>query len=343
MGLGNKLLTSLFSASMVCTSPQCSADSKSNWIDANTDKIEILESEMPISEITSLSEVNKNTKKLVYVCLKTDGEDSFTHTKVLESITNPDNTVLEFPLSQLFQKYWGRPHPLAVKWIKKNFRALLWKGWIESFGEKFPQKLSPRTEGITSDTNYQIDDTLRFPLINPLLKEDFPRHIADQLKEEWFTTFSDLDSSNISKKLSQSKVANKKEKKSDFIYDIIIKRVPSWKSALGLYRDWELFMATYVSVWLNNRKTKTWQFEILRTDPYYRSKKYKSPMSDGLNFDESWLWLHQWDVTWYPASHGCGREPGAYADVVYSLVYPLIKNKKRVDVFIDKNLYKSKK
>jgi hypothetical protein len=34
----------------------------------------------------------------------------------LETITDPNNAVLELPLSQLFQKYWNRPHPLAVRW-----------------------------------------------------------------------------------------------------------------------------------------------------------------------------------------------------------------------------------
>jgi hypothetical protein len=127
--------------------------------------------------------------------------------------------------------------------------------------------------------------------------------------------------------------------KPDYIYDIVVKRLPEWKSALALYRDWELFMATYVSVWLNRRKTKTWQFQTLAHNPYYYSHKYKSPMPYWVNFDEWWFWFHQWNVTWYPASHGCVRQPGIYSLALYSLV----KDKKHVDVFIDKNLYNSKK
>jgi hypothetical protein len=41
-----------------------------------------------------------------------------------------------------------------------------------------------RTEEVTSNTEYMIDDTLRFSLINPLLKDDFPKKLTDQLKEE---------------------------------------------------------------------------------------------------------------------------------------------------------------
>ena len=85
-------------------------------------------------------------------------------------------------------------------------------------------------------------------------------------------------------------------------------------------------MASYVSVWLpfiktkrwyKSAKTKTWQFEIIWKDPYYYSRKYnRSPMSDWLKFDEWWFWFHQWNVTWYPASHGCVRLPGVYANVL---------------------------
>ena len=343
MGLGNKLLTSLFSASMVCTSPQCSADSKSNWIDANTNKIEISEVEIPASKIPTIWEMQRNTKKLVFVCLKTDGEDSFTCKKVLESITDPQNTTLEFPLSPLFKKYWDRVHPLVVRWVNKDFRALLWKGWIEDLSGKIPQKLSPRTEEITSDTKYEIWDTLRFSLINPSLQWAFPQKLSEQLKEDWFQTFSDPEASEIEKKLLDNQKDLNIKKKTDFIYDIVVKRLPSWKSALALYRDWELFMATYASVWLNNKKTVMWQHEIIEEDAYKRSiTHHDAPMPFGLKF-YGWYWTHQWDVTWKPASYGCVRQPGAYALVSYSLIYPLVKNKKRVDVFIDKNLYKSKK
>jgi hypothetical protein len=127
--------------------------------------------------------------------------------------------------------------------------------------------------------------------------------------------------------------------KPDYIYDIVVKRLPEWKSALALYRDGELFMATYVSVWLNRRKTRMWQFQTLAHNPYYYSHKYKSPMPYWVNFDEWWFWFHQWNVTGYPASHGCVRQPGIYSLALYSLV----KDKKHVDVFIDNNLYKSEK
>jgi len=280
----------------------------------------------------------KSTKQQIVYCLKTD-ENSFTHAKVLENIENHENTILELPLSQLFQKYWNRNHPLAVKWIKRNFKSLLWKWWIEELGSNIPQKLSPRAEKITSDTQYEAWDTLRFSLIDPRIKGVFPNYLADQLKEEWFKTFHDNNQLIISKKNKNQNQNNKNLNKPNFVYDIIVKKLPEWKSALALYKDWKLFMSTYVSVWLNNRKTITWQFEVLWTNPYYYSRKYKSPMSDCVYYDEWWRWFHQWYVTWYPESHGCVRLPGVYASILYSLV----KNKKEVDVFIDKNLYIQKK
>ncbi|MBR4634517.1 hypothetical protein IKO50_06325 [bacterium] len=49
---------------------------------------------------------------------------------------------------------------------------------------KTPQKLVSRTEEITSDTKYEVGDTIRFTLIDPLLKDDFPKYLSDQLQEE---------------------------------------------------------------------------------------------------------------------------------------------------------------
>jgi hypothetical protein len=253
----------------------------------------------------------------------------------LESITDPSNTILEFPVSQLFEKYWNRPHPLAVRWVKRNFKSLLWKDWIENLSEKVPQKLSHRAEKVTSDTQYEAWDTLRFKLINPLLEWVFPKYLTDQLKESWFKWYSDPNSATLSKRIS-----NKKEWKisnnGDFIYDVVVKKVEWWKSALALYRDWELFMTCYVSAWLKGRKTKRGQFKIVLKNPYYFSRKYKSPMPECLIFDEWWFWLHQWDVTWYFLSHWCVRQPWMNAMVLYSC----LENSNNADIFIDDNLYK---
>lgn len=344
MWFWSKVLTSLVSLSVLTWTSECSSNNRNNFSDVEPEVVEDLDSaRIDTLEIPNILEIQNWAKKDIFVCLETDGEDSFTYKKVLESISDPENTTLEFPLSPLFKKYWDRVHPLVVKWVNKDFRALLWKGWIEDLSEKIPQKLSPRAEEITSDTGYEIWDTLRFPLINLSLQWAFPQKLSEQLKEDWFQTFSDPEAPEIDKRASENLKDWDTNKKTDFIYDIVVKRLPSWKSALALYRDWELFMATYASVWLNSKKTRMWQHEIIKEDAYKRSiTHHNAPMPYGLNFYE-WYWTHQWDVTWNPASHGCVRQPGAYALVSYSLIYPLVKNKKHVDVFIDKNLYKSKK
>lgn len=201
---------------------------------------------------------------------------------------------------------------------------------------KTHQKLVTRPEKITSDTKYEMRDTLRFSLIDPLLKDDFPHYLSDQLKEDWFESFSDPDASILDKMVSDKGTYKNDDKKTNFIYDVVVKKVPSWKSALALYRNWELFIATYASVGLNDRKTQTWQYKVLGKDPYKRSRKYgNAPMPEALNF--CWgFYIHQWNVSWYPLSHWCVRLPGIYADVVYSSV----KNARSVDVFVSKNLYK---
>ena len=280
---------------------------------------------------------NANTKDQIFICLKKDGEKSFTYTNTLESIDDPDSSILEFPISHLFQKYWDKSHPLQVRWVSRTLGSLLWKNAVEKQYASINQKFNKRTESIGSSTMYEVGDTLRFKLINPELKWQFPSHLSDQLKEKWFQNFTnDAFIPSIQVLDLSNNPLNSKQNKS-FIYDIVVKRLEDWRSALALYRNWNLFMASYVSVWLNNRKTKVWQFKILWKYPYYRSRKYRSPMPNWLKFDEWGYFFHQWNVTWYPASHGCVRLPWIYALWLYSLV----KNSEHVDVFIDTNLYKS--
>jgi hypothetical protein len=75
---------------------------------------------------------------------------------------------------------------------------------------------------------------------------------------------------------------------------------------------------------------------MIKEDPYYYSRKYKSPMSCWINFDEWWFWFHQWNVTRRPASHGCVRQPWIRSLMLFSSV----KDVNRWDVFISNNLYK---
>ena len=347
MWIWNKMLASIISASILAWVSKCSEKIEANSFkkEPNIENIEV--KNIPSTEVLSVPKVKKNIKKQITICLNTDDSKSFTHKKVLEWISDPENTILEYPLWQLFQTYWDRPHPARVSQVERNFRTLLWEWWIESLMGKISQKLSKRWEQITSDTKYAIDDTLRFPLINPLLKDDFPQYLPDQLKEEGFEDCSDDDALVIDKIINWNN-KNRREK-SDFIYDIVVKKVPSWKSALALYRDWKLFMVTYASIWKDKYKTrnwkwkdprtKMWQFKIIAKDPYKRSIKHQNaPMSFWLNF-YWWYWIHQWKVTWYPASHWCVRVPTAFVSVLFSLG----KDAKNIDVFISKNLYKSKK
>lgn len=271
------------------------------------------------------SNIDDSIKNQIFVCLVADEENSFTHTKVLESIENPENTVLELPIAQLFQTYWDREHPLYVKWVSKNFRALVWKNGLE---KNLQQSFSTHKSKVTTETAYLIDDTLRFSLINPKIKDDFSEDLRDQLQEPGFEWFSDSENPK-----------NDDTENAEPYYDIVVKKVPSGRSALALYKNWKLFMATYVSIWLNSNPTRMWQFQIGWSDAYKRSIKYDdAAMPFALNYSW-WYFFHQWNVTWNPASHWCVRLPWVYASVLYSLV----KNKPHTDVFICKDLYKIEK
>ena len=332
MWLSKKIIASIICASSTLGwNPKC--ETKMDNLVWNSEKIENVVQSKNSLGITNLSGIQKWTEKEISVCLYKDSEDSFTHRNALDQVIDPKNTILEYPVAQLFQRYWSRPHPLRVSWVWRGFEALLWKNWIERLLSRTPQRLVSRPWEITSSTKYEIEDTLRFSLINPLLKDDFPQYLSDQLMEEWFEGFLNPDDLIIDNTPFNKGNPQNYEKKSDFIYDIVVKRAPSWKSALALYRNWELFMATYVSVWLNSRKTKTWQFKILSKEPYKRSYKYdNAAMPEALSIGDG-FYLHQWPVTWGNLSHWCVREPGVSADIVYSLAT------NTTDVFISKYLY----
>jgi hypothetical protein len=78
------------------------------------EQIDISSQNSSLEDIPLIYETLDSTKNQIFVCLDTDQEGFFTHTKILESIDDPQNTVLEYPMSQLFQTYGNRKHPLRV-------------------------------------------------------------------------------------------------------------------------------------------------------------------------------------------------------------------------------------
>lgn len=341
MWMKNTALTVITSIAILNWANWCLGRDGKNHVENNLPDIELTESidstKLDIQDSASIK-VKKDIQKEITICLETDDTDSYTHTKALESVRDPRNTVLEYPVEQLFKRYVDnkKPHPLYVSWVAKNFRALTWKGWIES--TNLTQKLNTRENEITSETKYEIWDTLRFFLIDPELIEEFPEDLSEQLKEEWFETFHDKDSLLISLIDDNNKYLNSWSADVEHIYDTVVKSLPSWKSALALYKDWKIFMTSFASIWVSGHQTRRWQFEILWEFPYKRSAKYEnSPMPFALNYSW-WYYFHQWNVTWRPLSHGCVRLPWVKADILYSAV-----KWRPTDVFIDKKLYEAKK
>ena len=347
MNIRNIILTGLISSACSwCTNWAPKKEADPNLFNISHELFENVDSQTDIDVATfdirwdnkTTWWLSKSVENQISICLSRDG-NSFTYSNDLESIENPQEQILEMPISHLFQKFWERNHPLAVRWVSKTFGSLLWKNGIEKQFLSIPQKLKKREEKILSSTWYEIWDTLRFKLINPELQWAFPQLLWEQLQMEWFKSFTNSDDPDLeAKKDDIFKIDfNNSENVHNFIYDIVVKRLPDWRSALAVYRDGKLFMASYVSVWVKNRKTITWQFEILWKYPYYKSRKYKSPMPNWLKFSDRWYFFHQGNVSWYPASHWCVRLPWVYALSLYSLV----KNSEHVDVFIDTNLYQS--
>lgn len=268
----------------------------------------------------------EETQKSIFICLKTDDESSYTHTKALELVEYPESTILKYPVNQLFEKYWddNKSHPLCVHWGARNYGDLFGIWWIES--SKLPQKVNFNRWKITSKTLYQVWDTLLFYLIDPSLVDKFPENLSDQMKESWFETFVDKN------------YVNSKENENSF--DIVVKPLIWWKSALALYKNWKLFMATYVSVWKFSSQTKMWQYTVLWTDPYKRSFTYNNAAMPFSIRYYWWYYLHWWITTWFPMSHWCIRLPWLAADVLFSFIR---ESKTKTGVYISKELYKTVK
>ncbi len=98
----------------------------------------------------------------------------------------------------------------------------------------------------------------------------------------------------------------------------------NWQKVLRFYVWWKLYLATYVSPWLQNHKTsrylKTWVFNPAKL---YFSRSYPKPnwwavMPYAVHI-EKWIWLHwsDWRINWKPASHGCVRVPLFYQKEIY--------------------------
>ena len=132
MWLKSQTFATIFSLYALSWATSCwGADINNNAKDYKPDSISALkfpemgpDSAIPLNDFRNIT---KDTEKQISLCLETDTPESFTSREVLESVKDPENTVLELPLSQLFKKYWNRVHPLVVKWVNKDFRALLWK------------------------------------------------------------------------------------------------------------------------------------------------------------------------------------------------------------------------
>ena len=107
MWFWDKILASMISISMLGWNSGCDK-AKIDNLETNSEKIENVElKNVSRLENKDLSNSQERTKKQISVCLDLDDENSFTHTDALEEICDPQNVVLEYPINQLFQKYWN--------------------------------------------------------------------------------------------------------------------------------------------------------------------------------------------------------------------------------------------
>lgn len=96
-------MASAISVSLFGWSPKCE-NAKIDNFEWDSNKIEnVVSKDVSLTEKDDLSNSSETARKQISICLELDDENSFTHTNALEKVLDPQNTVLEYPVAQLFQ------------------------------------------------------------------------------------------------------------------------------------------------------------------------------------------------------------------------------------------------
>jgi len=116
-------------------------------------------------------------------------------------------------------------------------------------------------------------------------------------------------------------------------------KTPDWKTRnyLTFYKNWEIKIATFISLWVNDKKRKTKEFNGIKSYPYKRMRdgdhisseypeakgnrpKWGSVMAYAIRVDW-WIWIHSSnEIDWKPHSHGCIRTPLYYLRELFRYV-----------------------
>lgn len=190
--------------------------------------------------------------------------------------------------------------PLFMDWIKRYNWEMLWYGQKDLILKNYNNVDAKKT-------NLEDLEKIKFPLIYDELKNVFPNNLED-LKIEHKIKWKDL---------------------------IFITKLENNLHALSYYKDWKLYLATYISPWAKWHETPEWEFKIEFKEIDKRSKKYDdAPMAYAMNINW-WIFMHQWNSNWTMKSHWCIRVPGLYEQELFYVV------KNKTPVIIDFNTNKN--
>ncbi len=237
------------------------------------------------SEIPNNEEKNETLILIDNSKIETYKELNATKTQINVELLKEEISIKQVKINTL------KDTPLYMPWIRRNLWEMLWYWQSDEILKKYndidPKKNSKKGQIPLSDL-----DKVNFPLIYDELRNYFPNKI-DDLK------------------------INHKIKWKDLIY---ITKLENWLHSLAYYKEWKLYIATYISPGLKDKHTPEWEFKINFKEHDKRSRKYDdAPMAYAMNINW-WIYIHQWKSDWTQRSHWCVRVPWFYEQELYSTV-----------------------
>jgi len=277
-----------------------------------------------------------NSSKIVEILLSTNDATTYSISDALTTI--PENLwdqelIFKLPLAPFFATYevtiQGKPrkmpHPLT--WHDKNFGMLVGYNQVDSIVTKYAQS---GRENITGLTKYEISDTLTFPAVYPGLDQEFPQKLDTLLQSAPFNTLTInkgvlpqmKNFYTLTKQTEKDAASEYKTYTTDPAIVLAIKKTQEKRSAMALYKDGRLLLATHVSLGVSTPSgifLTGFSVESQHLD-YRRSTKYSSaPMAFSFNILGGVYGHARW-ADGQNRSYGCLGMPWAYAMIIQSLV-----------------------
>ena len=212
---------------------------------------------------------------------------------IKDTLIREEPSISELEIEVLSKELEGTPFCLKRGIIEGTFWNLLGYSQTENIIKEYNN--FPDSLDFKSEQCYTLEDTIRFPMIYPELKDYFPKKIEQLRKNPVFEKY--------------------KGKRTEHL--LIVSQCENGKNALGYYEKGNLKLATYVSIGTTWRKTITGNYPLIHDQIFRRSRTYNNePMPYSFQVKGNYF-LHQGTSDGSPISHWCIRVPGLYQKWLY--------------------------